>query len=151
MKTINAKTVLTSTFLAVAVGLVTMSFSLKLGLDAYEIYLNDKLILKQFVNQPLNLRTLQLDRSSPEDLLWIKYTHCAIKSGSGSGRTLVLKDEKGHMLKEWKFADNSSENKPMKISVGELRQLEQDHADHQISLSYNSRELQKAELLAYLR
>jgi hypothetical protein len=151
MKTMNVKTILTSATLAIVLGLATMSFSPKLGLDGYEIYLNDKLILKQHVNQPLNLRTLQLDKAAPEDLLWIKYNHCTIKSGSGSDRTIVLKDNQGHELKQWAFANNPSENKPMKISVAELRELEKTHADHQISLYYKAKELPGGELLAYLK
>jgi len=151
MKTPNVKTALTSAMLAIVLGLVTMAFSPKLGLDGYEIYLNDKLIMKQYINQPLNLRTLQLEKAAPEDLLWIKYNHCTIKSGSGSDRTIVLKDDKGHELKEWQFANNSTENKPMKVSVAELRQLEQTHADHQISLYYKAKELPGGELLAYLK
>lgn len=151
MKTSNVKSALTSAMLAIVIGLATMAFSPKLGLDSYEIYLNDKLILKQYINQPLNLRTLQLDKAAPEDLLWVKYNHCTIKNGSGSDRTIVLKDDKGHELKEWAFANNGTENKPMKVSVAELRQLEKEHADHQISMYYKSKELGDAELLAYLK
>lgn len=151
MKTQNAKTALTSAMLAILLGMATMAFSPKLGLDSYEIYLNDKLIMKQHVNQPLNLRTLQLENASPQDLLWVKYNHCTIKSGSGSERVIVLKDDKGHELNQWTFANSPSENKPMKVSVAELRQLEKEHADHQISLYYKSRELADAELLAYLK
>ncbi|GAA0880517.1 hypothetical protein GCM10009119_34870 [Algoriphagus jejuensis] len=151
MKTMKVKIALCSALLAIVLGLVTMSFSPRLGLDGYEIYLNDKLIMKQYINQPLNLRTLQLDKAAPEDMLWIKYNHCTIKSGSGSERVIVLKDMKGHELKQWKFANSPSENKPMKVSVAELRQLEKEHADHQVSMYYKSKELADAELLAYLR
>ncbi len=151
MKTPNAKTIFASLLAALVIGLITMAFSPKLGLDSYEIYLNDKLILKQYINQPLNLRTLQLDKAAPEDLLWVKYNHCTIKSGSGSERVIVLKDNNGHELKQWAFANSPSENKAMKVSVAELRQLEKDHAAHQISMYYKSKELADAELLAYLR
>ena len=145
------KSAFTGMLLLLFLGLSTTAFSPKLGLDSYEIYLNDKLILKQYVNQPLNLRTLQLDKASPEDLLWVKYNHCTIKNGSGSDRIIVLKDDKGHELKEWQFANNGAENKPMKVSVAELRQLEKEHANHQISMYYKSKELGDAELLAYLK
>lgn len=151
MKTTKLKSAFTGMLLMLLLGLSTMAFSPKLGLDGYEIYLNDKLIMKQFVNQPLNLRTLQLDKASPQDLLWIKYNHCTTKNGSGSDRTIVLKDDKGHELKEWKFANNGTENKPMKVSVAELLQLEKEHAGHQISMYYKSKELTGAELLAYLQ
>ncbi|MCE7055180.1 hypothetical protein LZF95_10880 [Algoriphagus sp. AGSA1] len=150
MKTTKFKSAITG-LLLLFLGLGTIAFSPKLGLDSYEIYLNDKLIMKQFVNQPLNLRTLQLDKASPQDLLWIKYNHCTTKNGSGSKRSIVLKDDKGHELKEWQFADNGTENKPMKVSVEELLQFEKEHANHLISMYYKSKELPGAELLAYLQ
>lgn len=151
MKTRKLNSAFTGMLLLLLLGMSTMAFSPKLGLDSYEIYLNDQLILKQYINQPLNLRTLQLDKAAPEDLLWVKYNHCTIKSGSGSDRTIVLKDDRGHELKQWAFANSGTENMPMKVSVAELRQLEKAHADHQISLYYTARELPGGELLAYLK
>lgn len=151
MKIHNAKIKFASLLAVLLMGWVFTAFSPKLGLDGYEIYLNERLILKQYVNQPLNLRTLNLDKASPQDLLWIKYNHCTIKSGAGNERMIVLKDDRGHELKRWNFANSPSENKPMKVSVAELRQLENEHAGHQISLFYKSKELAHAELLAYLK
>lgn len=150
MKTMNLKSPMGSFLLVLLLGMSTMAISPKLGLDSYEIYLNDKLIMKQYVNQPLNLRMLQLEKAAPQDLLWIKYTHCTIK-GAGSNRTIALKDDKGHLLTQWTFADTGAENKPMKVSVAELLKLGKEHESHQISLYYQSKELPGAELLAYLR
>lgn len=150
MKTLKFISTKSNLLFIVALAFFSLSFTPKLGLDFYDIYLNDKLIMKQFVNQPLNLRTLQLEKAAPQDQLWIRYTHCN-KEGSGSDRTIVLKDEKGHLLTEWKFADSGLENTPMKVSVAELLKLEKEHQDHQISLFYKSKELQKSELLAYLQ
>ena len=149
MKTMKLKSTLRHILLLLVLGFSATAFAPKLGLDSYEIYLNDKLIMKQYVNQPLNLRTLQLENASPKDELWIKYTHCN-KKGAGSNRSLELKDSKGHLLTQWTFADTGSENKPMKIPVAELLELEKEHKDHQISLLYKSNELPGAELLAYL-
>ncbi|WP_057937256.1 hypothetical protein [Algoriphagus resistens] len=152
MKTMKLKSNMNSILIMLVVGFSTMAFSPKLGLDSYEIYLNDKLIMKQYVNQPLNLRTLQLEKTAMEDdQLWIRYTHCTIKKGSGSNRVLLLKDDKGHLLTQWKFANTGTENKPMNVSVAALLKLEKEHKDHQISLYYKSAELPKAEMLAYLR
>lgn len=130
--------------------LAVMAFTPMRGLDSYEVFLNDKLIMKQFVNQPLNLRMLQLEKAQAQDQLSIRYTHCTIK-GAGSDRTLVLKDEAGHVLKKWEFANNPGENNPMSIRVGELLQLEKDHKDHRITLNYQAKELPGVELLAFLQ
>lgn len=144
------KSALGSTLLVSILCLAMMAFSPMRGLDSYEVFLNDKLIMKNFVNQPLNLRMLQLDQAKPEDQLSIRYTHCTFK-GAGSNRTLVLKDEAGHILKEWVFANNAGENNRMAIRVGDLLQLEKDHKDHRITLNYQASELKGPELLAFLQ
>ncbi|WP_157366914.1 hypothetical protein [Algoriphagus vanfongensis] len=150
MKTMNVKSALQGILLLLVIGFSTTAFAPDYGLDSYEIHLNEKLIMKQFVNQPLNLRTLQLEKAEAQDMLWVKYTHCTLK-GAGSNRAIVLKDDQGHELTQWTFADSRDENKAMKISVAELRKFEEAHKNHQVSLYYKSSELPGAELLAYLK
>jgi hypothetical protein len=125
------------------------SFTTKAGLDSYEIYLNNKLILKQSVNQPLNLRILQLGQASSGDLLRITYKHCALP-GAGTDRSIVLKDEQGNTLTKWTFANATGSDVSMTIPVKELLQLEKNNADHNLSLHYTARELPKGETLAFL-
>ncbi len=81
-------------FALITLSFTVFSFTTKLGLDSYEIYLNNKLILKQSVNQPLSLRILQLGKANDNDQLRINYKHCTLE-GAGTDRTIVLKDEKG--------------------------------------------------------
>lgn len=150
MTIMTFKPALGSTIAVLFLCLTMMAFTPMRGLDSYEISLNGKLIMKQYVNQPLNLRMLQLENAQAQDQLSIRYTHCTIK-GAGSNRTLVLKDEEGHVLKQWEFANNPGENNPMSIRVGELLQLEKDHKDHRITLNYQAKELPGAELLAFLQ
>ncbi|MET3877265.1 hypothetical protein [Chitinophaga sp. OAE865] len=126
------------------------SFTPKVGLDSYEIYLNNKLILKQSVNQPLNLRVLQLSQASSGDQLHIIYKHCSLQ-GAGTNRSIILKDENGNTLKKWSFANATGSDLSMVIPVKELLQLEKMNAAHHLSLHYTARELYKAEeTLAFL-
>ncbi|WP_316814146.1 hypothetical protein [Pedobacter heparinus] len=126
------------------------SFGNNLGLDSYEVYLNNKLILKQSVNQPLNLRVLQLGKANDKDQLRINYMHCDVK-GAGTERSIVLKDEQGNILKKWGFANPSTSNLSMEISVKELLQLEKANANHKLSLYYIANGLPKGEMLGLLR
>ena len=130
--------------------LTVFSFTTKLGLDSYEIYLNNKLILKQSVNQPLNLRVLQLGQTNDSEQLRIIYKHCTLE-GAGTNRTIALKDEKGNTLKKWTFTNASGSDLSMEIPVKELLQLEKNNAGHELSLQYTARELPKGETLAFLR
>jgi hypothetical protein len=131
--------------------LTTFSFTPKFGLDSYAIYLNDKLILQQMVNQPLNLRVLQLSEAKETDLLYIRYTHCTIKGGAGSNRSVALQDEKGTILKKWTFADASGSDLTMKIAVKELLEVEKNYANQELSLFYTAKELPKGEMLSMLQ
>jgi hypothetical protein len=135
-------------FTLITLSFTAFGFTSKFGLDGYEIYLNNKLILKQYVNQPVNLRVLQLDKANESDELRIKYTHCRMK-GPGTGRSITLKDEQGNTLKKWAFADASDFS--MTIPVKELQLLEKKSALHELSLHYASRELPNGEMLAMLR
>lgn len=136
-------------FTLMALCFTVFSFTTKLGLDSYEIYLNNKLILKQSVNQPLNLRILQLGQANSGDQLRISYKHCTLP-GAGTDRSIVVKDEKGNTLKKWTFANATGDDISMVIPVKELLQLENNNAGHNLSLHYAARELPKGQTLAFL-
>lgn len=134
----------------ITLGFTVFSFTSKFGLDSYEIYLNNRLILKQSVNQPLSLRILQLKDANDNDQLRINYKHCTLK-GAGTGRIIVLKDENGTTLKKWVFTNASGSDLSMVIPVKELLLLEKNNAGHDLSLRYSAKELPKGETLAFLR
>jgi hypothetical protein len=137
-------------FTLITLSLIAFGFTTKFGLDGYEVYLNNKLILKQYVNQPVSLRVLQLAKANESDELHVRYTHCANK-GPGTGRGIVLKDEQGNTLKKWAFADATGSDFNMTIAVKELLQLEKKNPRHELSLYYTSRELPKGEMLGFVR
>ena len=117
----------------------------KAGADSYEIYLNNKLVLKQYVTQPLNIKSLQLNKVSSDDRLVIYYSHCG---QTGKGRSIVIKDEKEKILKEWKFDNVKGTDKGMVISIKELLQLAKNNAN--LVLYYKAEGLQKARMLTSL-
>lgn len=137
-------------FMLLTLCFATFSFTTKFGLDSYEIYLNNKLILKQSVNQPLNLRVLQLKPENAGDQLLITYKHCNLP-GAGTDRSITLEDEKGNVLKKWAFPDATGSDLSMKIPVKELLQLEKSNVHPDLSLHYTARELVKGQTLAFLR
>jgi len=136
-------------FTLITLCFITFSFTTKLGLDSYEIYLNSKLLAKHHVNEPLSSRTLKLNEAKGTDQLRIKYTHCH-GNGVGTGRSISIKDEMGNTLKKWEFADVADSNLSMTLSVKELLQLEKKNGHKHLSLHYIARELPKGEMLAAL-
>jgi len=89
-----------------------LPFISRAGGESYEIYLNGNLICKQVNGKFLcGEKGLQLNKSNINDNLVITYNHCG---RTGTGRTIVIKDEHDRTLKEWKFADNSAISIPVK-------------------------------------
>jgi hypothetical protein len=138
-------------FTLITLSITISSFTNRFGLDKYEFYVNDKLLLKQYVNQPLNLRVLQLDKAKETDQLQIVYSHCMRDNGPGTGRSVTLKDENGNTLHKWVFADANSAGLKMTIAVKDLLQLEKKNTGHQLSLYYSSKESERVEMLAAVR
>lgn len=149
MKTTTFNQAFLKIFTLITLCFTTFGFTTKFGLDSYEIYLNNKLILKQSVNQPLSLRVLQLDKANVNDQLRINYIHCTLK-GAGTDRNIVLKDEKGKKLKDWSFANATGSDLNMVISVKELLSLIKNNPNHELSLYYTSKEQTKSQMLASL-
>ncbi|GAA0525520.1 hypothetical protein [Chitinophaga japonensis] len=119
------------------------------GVDSYEVYLNDKLLLKEYALKEVSLKSLHLDNAKASDRLVIYYTHCHSKT-AGTGRSISIKDGQGRILKEWKFADVKDGKKGMIIPVKELLALEKQHAGGQLTMHYAAAELPQGQLLAAL-
>lgn len=128
-------------------GLSLFTFNAKAGRDSYEIYLNNKLILKHYVTEPLNIKSLQLDKANSNDRLVIFYSHCG---QTGKGRSIVIKDEKGKILKEWKFANSTGSNKSMIIPVKEILRLEKNNTNGRLRLYYAAQQMPKGLMLTSL-
>jgi hypothetical protein len=136
-------------FLAVfSILLCGTAFKAKAGLDSYEIYLNNKLILKQYVNQPLTLESLGLDQSNINDRLVIHYSQCNAPDKLGKGRSISVKDASGNTIKKWNFADAKSGQTGMVVPVRELLQLEKKTPLSKLSLYYSAEGHATGQLLA---
>ena len=84
---------------------LSQGFSVKPGGDFYRIFLNDKLVVEQFLTEPKGVPPLLLSASKGNDQLFIHFSHCGV---SGKDRTISLTDEKGKTVKVWKFANSKS-------------------------------------------
>lgn len=130
----------------IALALGALSFT-RFGLDAYDVFLNDKMVMKGYVNQPLDSRILSLGKAASGDQLRVVYRHCRLNNGPGTGRHIALKDESGHALQQWDFADAGQ----MIIPVKDLLSAKKKSANHQLSLYYTAHELDNGQLLAAIR
>ncbi|MFI5156195.1 MAG: hypothetical protein ACHQEM_08415 [Chitinophagales bacterium] len=127
------------------------AISAKAGGDGYEIYLNNKLILKQYKGQSLSLTSLELNASNAKDQLVIYYTSCNAKDNSGKNRSITLKDRNGNTLKVWTFADMKDNNGAMIIPVKEILDLEKKNAESNLTIFYASQDHPQTQILSSLQ
>lgn len=130
----------------VALCMLAMGMRSFAGLDWYEIYLNDRLIVKRAANQPLSTESFAFGKLNPNDQLVINYFQCHADDGMGKGRSILVKDSRGIVIREWKFADG---NKSMVIPVKELLELAKASQEMPLSLHYAAKESTGQKLLLF--
>jgi hypothetical protein len=132
MKTLFSKLGLLS-----AITIFLLSFNKKPGGDIIEVYLNNKLMFKQFVHMDATVKGVSLDQSNAKDELTVMYSHCGTV---GKERMISLKDDKNKILKQWKFENAWGKKNTMSIKVKEILDLEKSTGGV-FTLVYSSKEL----------
>ena len=130
--------------LIIAGCLAFFSFASPRGGDSFEIWLNGRMVLQQFVHVSKGVQTLQLNGSSENDRLEVYYRHCG---QIGKNRYMTIQDESGHALKVWKFADAIDNNTAMSFKVKDILRLKKNKSS-KLNLFYSSHELPDGRLLA---
>lgn len=114
------------------------SLSSKAGGIVFEIYLNNKLLLKQQYNKVVSgSPDLQLGDANSNDNLRIFFTSCG---RSGKTRSVGIRDENNKLLKEWTFTNSNSSDLSMTIPVKEILALQKDKPAGSLKLFYFSPE-----------
>jgi len=127
----------------VALCATLFSFSEKIGSDSFTIYLNDKLMIQQFITPETNVKSITLDVSDANDVLKIHYSHCG---QIGVNRSISIQDRKEKVLKTWQFPDSNFPG--IGFKVNELLAAAKNIQDKDLRLVYSSRELPKGKVLA---
>lgn len=130
--------------LLVLVCATLFSFSSKRGGDSFEIVLNGKRVLQQFVYASKGVQTIQLTQTSDNDKLDIYYNHCG---QVGKNRYITIKNEKDEAIKVWKFADAVDKNGAMSFKLKDVLSLRKNKTD-KLNLFYSSSELPAGRTLA---
>jgi hypothetical protein len=120
------------------------SFSSKKGGDSFEIMLNGKRVLQQFVYASKGVQTIQLTQTSDSDKLDIYYSHCG---QVGKNRSITIKNEKDQPIKVWQFPDATDKNGVMSFKLKDVLSLRKNKTD-KLNLFYSSSELPAGRILA---
>lgn len=138
------KTALTSLLLA-GLCMIFFSFSAKKGGDSFQIYVDGKLIVEQFVHINKGVQSLQLGQLSSKEKIEVYYNHCG---KIGKARTISIKSADNKTLKEWKFADTEKKSF-MTCKIQDILALQKNKSS-KLNLFYSSKELPEGRLLAVI-
>lgn len=130
------------TVLAV-VSLSAFTSAARAGGDHFKVYLNNKLIIEQSILGTFTIQQLQLDKANVNDKLTFHYSHCG---EIGKSRKIAVRDARGKLIREWKFADARGKQSGMEIPVKELLELKQEG----LQFVYSAQQLPKGMALAAL-
>ncbi|TKK66676.1 hypothetical protein FC093_16705 [Ilyomonas limi] len=151
MKYLSVKKSLIKACLFVFIACTAFMSSAKAGLDYYKIFLGKKLIYERYINKPLSLESLPISAADANETLTIYYYQCQAPNKTGSNRSIVLKDDKGNMVKQWSFANVQSNSAGMAIPVKELLQLQKANKSHALALYYTAEGRTGGEKLASIQ
>lgn len=133
--------------LALAVIFATASsFSGTWGGDSYRVYVNNKLVLEQYVHGQKSIPAIGLDQRSQNDEIRVYYSHCG---KVGHARNLAIKDNTDKVLKQWKFADAASTEVPMSCKASDIVSLRK--SGGKLGLHYSAKEMPDWKMLALIR
>jgi hypothetical protein len=128
----------------IAVSAILFSFSGDIGTDSYKVYLNEKLVLQQYVmRQAATIPTLPLEGAEAGDELRIYYNHCG---KIGTSRNISIKSDTDKKLKDWSFADVSGTDTGMDFKVKDILSLGK--TNDKVKIVYTSKEIPEGITLA---
>jgi len=138
------------------IGLLVLlsAFSGGMGTHSFTIYLNNRLMVRQYVAMAREegTKSLQLEQRDYNDQLIINYNECG---QAGTDRTIVLKDGQNKLLKEWHYPDvaganPTSVNAAMACKVKDIFDVQKANGNDRVNLYYSSRQVPNGCLLASL-
>lgn len=121
----------------IAMSAILFSFSGDMGTDSYKVYLNDKLVLQQYVmRQAATIPILPLEGAVPTDELRIYYNHCG---KIGTSRKISIMSDADKKLKDWSFANVNGTDTGMNFQLKDIQSLGKVNA--KIKVMYTSNEI----------
>lgn len=145
MKTISYR-ILTRFMALVLTSSMLMSYTPHRGGEGFEVFLNNKLVVQLFGKKMNGTGTLYLEPGVNNEIS-IRYYHCG---QTGKSRRIDIKNEKGEIVKTWRFADNASPGNAMKFKINEAPGLKLLAGQVRWSIHYTSSELPDGRQLALL-
>lgn len=136
-----------NSLVGVALCAVLFSFSSRPGAHSFQVYLDGKLVIDQYVNSKMDAPKLPLDPAENYGQLIVKYNECG---RTVTGRTITIKDNRNNVLKEFHFEGASTGyEESMVCQVNDILALKQKDTNI-LKLYYSSKEFPIGQQIAYL-
>jgi hypothetical protein len=136
-----------NSLIGIVVAATLFSFSGLSGAHSVQVYLDDKLMIDQYVDFKTGAPKLTISEVEKHSQIIVKYNECG---RTVTGRTITLKDDKNKVLKDWVFEGSTSGYKdPMTLTVKEVTALKQ-KGNNTLKLYYSSREFPEGQQIANL-
>lgn len=120
-----------------------MSFTLLRGGYGYTLHVNNKLAGQYYLTDKHETPTLRLTQQDLTGKLTVYFNECG---EIGQSRSLSIRDSNQKILKEWTFANSTTQHDPMDIAWRDVIALERTSA----AVYYTSARVNKPQLLVYL-
>jgi hypothetical protein len=131
----------------VALCLALSGFSATSGAHSVQVYLDNKLMIDQYLDRKTVAAKLDLDRAENHGQLIVKYSECG---RTVTGRKIAIKDSDDNVLKEWKFEGSSSGfQESMPCPVKDILALKT-KKNNTLKLYYSSNDFPEGQQIAYL-
>ena len=150
------KSIISKTMSLVTISAMLLSFSPKPGIasgnppqaetkggEGFEISMNNKILIQRYGSDINTVNSLQLNPTSSNDQLIIKYYHCG---RVGKNRIVTIKDGQNNLLKEFRYADVATAVAGMSLPVKDILSLKKGSINT-LKLYYSSSELPNGRLL----
>ena len=121
------------------------AFSSKFGGESFQIYLNNKLLVKEYVSMGHATQSFSLDKSTYTQQVDIYYSHCG---QVGKERTITIRDDNNVVYKQIHFPEFSGKNSGMSFHVSDFLSWDKRKGVEQLGIYYSSKELPNGRLLA---
>jgi hypothetical protein len=146
MKSPSLTSAAARTALVAGLALALFSFTF-VGGNSYKVYLNNKLIVDQYLTRDAKTPVLNLESADAGDKLQVHFNECG---QIGTQRSLTLKDGQNKVLKSWSYKDAAKDanTSPVVCSVADIQSFQKGKGN--LTLVYASKFIPEGVALAVI-
>jgi hypothetical protein len=128
----------------IALFLLLAALAPRPGGYSYTLHVNNKLVGEHFLTSKFETPSITITDPDRKGTLGVYFNECG---QIGQGRKLSLRTSDQKVLKEWRFANSTTQHDPMEVSLKEVAEI---LASGKVAIYYTSERVTQPQVLAYL-